>query len=146
MRCSRLQLEPALTRMMTTKRESSPLSSWKTVFGSTYESLALFRICLGSLLTLELILRFRFLLPFYSDEGTLPLDLLLPKVDGLYKVVCVHCHFGHVWQQQMLLSIQVVLAILFTVGKFTRLASILSWFLYLSLTLRNTWLNYILDR
>jgi len=121
-------------------------STWQAVFGSTYESLALFRICLGSLLTLELLLRFRFLLPFYSNEGTLPLDLLLPKVDDLYKTVCIHCHFGHVWQQQILLSIQVVMAILFTVGKFTRLAAILSWFLYLSLTLRNTWLNYILDR
>jgi hypothetical protein len=114
--------------------------------GCTYESLALFRIAIGILLTLELLLRYRFLLPFYSDEGTLPLYLLLPKVDALYRMVCVHCHFGEVWQQQVLLTIQVALALLFTLGYHTKYIAPVCWYLYLSLTLRNTWMNYILDR
>ena len=42
---------------------------WKAVFGCTYQGLALFRITLGILLTAELVLRFRFLRVFYTDEG-----------------------------------------------------------------------------
>lgn len=119
---------------------------WKIALGSTYESLALFRISLGFFLLLELSLRFRFLLPFYSDEGTLPAHLLLEKVDDLYKVVCLHCHFGALWQQQVLLLVQAALALLLMLGYKTTWTASLSWYLYLSLTLRNTWMNYILDR
>ncbi|KAL7580711.1 hypothetical protein ACA910_000996 [Epithemia clementina (nom. ined.)] len=122
------------------------LQGWKAVFGCTYRSLAVYRIALGCLLTLELALRFRYLHPFYSDAGTLPLNLLLPKVDLIYQWVCVHCYFGNVWQQQVLLSVQVLVAVLFTFGYQPRLMAFLSWFFYFSLTLRNTWLNYILDR
>ena len=119
---------------------------WKIVLGATLPGLGLYRVCLGSLLTLELVLRFRYLHPFYSDQGTLPLRLLMPRVDDLYSLVCVHCHFGHLWQQEILLAAQVVLAVLFTTGLATQTTALLSWFLYLSLTLRNTWMNYILDR
>jgi hypothetical protein len=119
---------------------------WKLVGGATLESLALFRIGLGLLLTLELVQRFRYLHPFYSDEGTLPLRLLLPKVDDLYQTVCLHCHFGQEGEQQILLALQVGLAALLTVGVATFWTALLSWYLYLSLTLRNTWMNYILDR
>jgi hypothetical protein len=122
------------------------VKGWRAVLGCSYESLALFRITLGVLLTLELVLRFRFLHPFYSEEGTLPLRLLRPKVDDLFKAVCLHCRFEELWQMQALLSVQVVLAVLYTAGYRTKLTSILSWYLYLSLTLRNTWMSYILDR
>lgn len=115
-------------------------------FGCTYDALALFRISLGLLLTCELVLRFRFLHPFYSDEGTLPLRLLIPRVDELYQTVCLHCHFGELWQQQILLAAQTLFAALFAIGYQTRLMSVLSWYLYTSLILRNTWLYFILDR
>jgi hypothetical protein len=119
---------------------------WIEVFGCSTTALGSFRIALGSLLVIELVLRFRFLHPFYSDQGTLPLPLLLNKVDDLYQIVCFHCHWGALWQQQILLGVQVLLAVAFTVGYRTRIVTILSWYLYFSLTLRNTWLNYILDR
>jgi LmbE family N-acetylglucosaminyl deacetylase len=126
--------------------EKMPLQRWKMVWGATLESLALYRIWLGGLLILELILRFRYLHPFYTDEGTLPLRLLMPTVDGVYKAVCLHCHFGQEWQQGTLLSFQLVVACFFTAGVATNVTAFLSWYLYLSLTLRNTWMNYILDR
>lgn len=119
---------------------------WSAVFGCTYEGLALFRILLGILVTSELILRFRFLHVFYTDEGTKPLRLLLPTIDDLYRLVCYHCHFGTLFQQQILLSIQIVVAICFTIGYNTKFASILSFYMYTSLILRNTWLYFILDR
>ena len=42
---------------------------WKYAFGSNDESVALYRICLGLVLSVELISRFQYLHPFYSDEG-----------------------------------------------------------------------------
>jgi hypothetical protein len=119
---------------------------WRNLLGCHVRSLRWFRIALGSLLTLELLLRYRFLEPFYSDDGTLPTQLLNGKVDGLYRLVCVHCHFGKDWHQQVLLTIQVALAAAFTCGFGTPWTTLASWLLYTSLTLRNTWLNYILDR
>jgi hypothetical protein len=128
------------------------ISGWVGVWGCSGRSLVAFRIGLGMLLTVELLLRFRFLHPFYSDQGTLPAHLLQNRVDSLYKTVCVlHCHPLLQSYQQAILSVQVLLAVGFTVGfggnRFmTRLSAILSWYLYLSLTLRNPWMNYILDR
>lgn len=116
------------------------------MLGSTPEALALFRISLGFLLICELVLRFRYLHVFYTDEGTMPLDLLLPRIDNLYKTVCLHCHFGELWQQQMLLTVQVIAAVCLTLGFQTRIMSIVSWYMYTSLILRCTWLYFILDR
>ena len=116
------------------------------MFGCTKQALGIYRIMLGSLLVVELLLRFRFLHPFYSDDGTLPLRLLLPTLDDFYKAVCLHCHYGQLYQQQLLLGIQTLVAILFTLGVKTRIMAVLSWYLYTSLILRNTWLYFILDR
>eukprot|EP01082_Thalassiosira_pseudonana_P008847 g7692.t1 g7692 contig26:65946-67854(-) len=116
------------------------------MMGSNLEAVALFRISLGSMLLIELVSRFQYLHPFYSDEGTLPLRLLLPQTDSLYKVVCIHCYSGSMSYLKILLSIQVMLACMLLVGYKSRVASVGSWLLYLSLTLRNTWLNFILDR
>lgn len=118
----------------------------KYTFGCNLRALALFRISLASLLLSELILRFRYLHVFYSDEGTLPLHLLYPKTDILYKCICVHCLSGSMIYQSILLSIQVCLAFLLLIGYKPQSCAFLSWFLYLSLTLRNTWLAFILDR
>ena len=79
-------------------------------------------------------------------KSTPPLRLLLPKVDPIYEFVCIHCRSGSMTYQRALLSVQVLLSVMLMLGYRTRLASIGSWILYLSLTLRNTWLNFILDR
>jgi hypothetical protein len=81
----------------------------------------------------------------------MPLRVLLPKIDEVYRFVCYHCHFGSLLQQQILLSIQVLVSICFTLGygygnKTTKLMSILSFYMYTSLILRCTWLYFILDR
>ena len=81
-----------------------------------------------------------------KPNRTKPLRLLLPKIDDLYLWVCYHCRFGTLLQQQILLGIQVAVAICFAIGYRTRLAAILSFYMYTSLILRNTWLYFILDR
>lgn len=120
---------------------------WRAVLGATPASLRWFRRVLGALLVLELTLRYRFLRPFYSDDGTLPTDLLLHSVDLVYSGVCLlHCWLGALWQLQLLLTVQLILAVAFAAGYAPRWTALASWYLYLSLTLRNPWLNYILDR
>mmetsp|Transcript_3247 Transcript_3247/g.5909 ORF Transcript_3247/g.5909 Transcript_3247/m.5909 type:complete len:529 (-) Transcript_3247:1099-2685(-) len=131
---------------MSSSHKGEGWSGWKAVAGCNHYALALYRITLGLLLTSELVLRFRFLHPFYCDEGTLPMRLLEPETDSLYKAICVHCLSGSLTFQAILLALQVLLAVCLTLGYRTKLASIGSWFLYLSLTLRNTWLSFILDR
>jgi len=132
--------------MGTSSAKPSAVSGLRAVFGCTYEALAIYRMALGTLLTIELVTRFWYLHPFYSEEGTLPLRLLLPKIDWIYKAVCLHTHLHELWQVQAVLGIQVLAAVFFTIGFQTKFMTILSWYLYLSLTLRNTWLNFILDR
>eukprot|EP00525_Craspedostauros_australis_P010107 CAMPEP_0198121882 /NCGR_PEP_ID=MMETSP1442-20131203/33316_1 /TAXON_ID= /ORGANISM="Craspedostauros australis, Strain CCMP3328" /LENGTH=602 /DNA_ID=CAMNT_0043780767 /DNA_START=142 /DNA_END=1950 /DNA_ORIENTATION=+ len=118
----------------------------RAAFGATPQALSIYRISLGMLLTSELVLRFQFLHAFYTDEGTMPLHLLLPRIDTLYRWFCIHCHFGTLFQQQVLLAIQVIFAVMFTLGYRTKLASVVSWYMYSSAILRNTWLYFILDR
>jgi hypothetical protein len=48
---------------------SSKAGGLRAAFGCTPEGLALFRITVGVLLVSELVLRFRFLHPFFTDEG-----------------------------------------------------------------------------
>ena len=127
----------------------SAMSQWsglRAALGAPAESLALYRIALGTLLFAELALRFNYLHAFYSEEGTLPMRLLGAEIDPIYRAVCVHCYSGLLAYQQVLLGIQCAIASLLIVGYRTRLVSVLSWFFYLSITLRNTWLAFILDR
>ena len=133
--------------MESSKSSSRPTPLAERLLGCSYQSLSLFRIVLGALLTSELLLRFRFLEVFYTDDGTMPLRLLHPKIDNLYKIVCgLHCQFGLLWQQQVLLGIQTLVAVCFTIGYKTKTMSVLSWYMYTALILRNTWLYFILDR
>ena len=99
------------------------------------------------ILILVLLFEFHhFLIAFLSSFRTMPLRLLLPKIDDLYKSICFHCHFGTLWEQQLLLGLQTIVAVLFTIGYQTRVMAVLSWYMYTSLILRNTWLYFILDR
>jgi hypothetical protein len=42
---------------------------WAAMLGSNYEAVAIYRISLGIMLLIELVSRFQYLHPFYSDEG-----------------------------------------------------------------------------
>ena len=137
---------------------SSSSSSYNRIivmFGCTYPAMAIFRIGFGILVTIELLLRYNYLPAFYSNHnddsgGTLPISLLLNKVDTLYEyILCLpyaYC-YGDLYQQQILLGIHVVVSILITLGVYgSNILCFISWYLYFTLTLRNTWLSYILDR
>ena len=119
---------------------------FNAAFGSSRSALALYRIALGSLLLSELLLRYNYLHVFYTDEGTLPMRLLDREIDPIYRALCVHCYSGSMVYQQIILGLQCLAALSLIIGFRTRGIAIASWFLYFSITLRNTWLAFILDR
>lgn len=98
-------------------------------------ALAALRIALGSLLVLDLVLRARHLVVFYTDAGVLPRSLL--RGTGSYPAVSVHALSGSVWMQALLFLVAGLAAIALLVGYRTRLATLVSLLLLVSLQARN---------
>ncbi|GMH72771.1 hypothetical protein TL16_g06002 [Triparma laevis f. inornata] len=99
------------------------------------------------LLLFELLSRVQYIDPFYGPNSTHRPSLLTGTVDSPF----YYASFLHVYASmstiliQSLFAFHVLLAFLTFLSP-TPLKCFLTWFLFLSLTLRNTWLNYILDR
>ncbi|CAN0408442.1 unnamed protein product, partial [Phaeothamnion confervicola] len=97
-------------------------------------SLALFRICLALVLLQDIVIRACDLTAHYTDSG------VLPRQTGTFW--SLHMISGS-WEWQLLLfSFQAFWAVLLLLGWRTRLTTVVSWFLMLSLHHRNT---HILD-
>jgi len=94
-------------------------------------ALAAFRIALGCLLLADLALRARFLRAFYTDVGVRPRADHLTVSDPLHP--SLHVIFGDVWGQAVLFGIAGVLALALVVGYRTRIATVGSWLMLVSL-------------
>jgi hypothetical protein len=110
-------------------------SKWSELFGIDIRSLALFRIGLAVVILGDLLIRIQDLKAHYSDEGVLPRSFL---IQTLYPwSLSIHLISGN-WQIQLILFIlTAIFATALLVGYKTRLATILTWFLVMSLQLRN---------
>lgn len=107
-----------------------------TLFGIDLRSLALFRICLGLLLVLDMCVRSLSIEAHYTDMGVLPRSLLF--YDHGYRMYwCVHCFSGRWEWQALLLFIQGLFGLALLVGYRTRIVTIISWYLLTSLNARN---------
>lgn len=107
------------------------------LFGIDIRSLAIFRMGLAIVLIGDLLVRLTDLKEHYSDEGVLPREALINFFLDPWSL-SVHMLSGQ-WQFELVLFvIQIVFGIALLVGYQTRLATIVSWFLLLSLHLRNT--------
>ncbi len=112
-------------------------SKWIELFGIDIRSLAIFRIGLGSVLLGDLLVRLQDLQAHYSDDGVLPRHILIHSFLDPWSL-SLHVINGQ-WQVQwVLFMVQIVCAIALLIGYKTRLATIVSWFLLLSLYMRNT--------
>ena len=49
--------------------DNNTIKQWQTAFSSNYQAIAIYRICLGIMLFVELTSRFQYLHAFYSDDG-----------------------------------------------------------------------------
>jgi len=97
-------------------------------------ALAAFRIGLGALLVADLLRRSRSLSAFYTDDGVLPRRALFADYSEVYSV---HALSGEPWAVASLFAVAGVVAIALAVGYRTRLATVASWLLLLSLQVRN---------
>jgi len=105
------------------------------IFGIDLRTMALFRICLGALILIDLINRARFLTVFYTDNG------VLTRAEAIFynspARISFHLMSGSPIVIGILFFIAGILAILLMLGYRTRLVTVLSWLFLLSLNNRN---------
>ena len=105
------------------------------IFGIDLRTLALFRVCLSLIILLDLALRARDLTAHYSDYGVLPRAALLGDIGQQFP--SLHFISGSPKAEALLFIFSGIVALALLVGYRTRLATILSWLLALSLQARN---------
>ncbi len=115
----------------------------KKIFGIDLRTLALIRVCFGLLIIYDLILRSTSFIAFHTDQG------LLPRSKALWMMnpwqFSIHLYSGQAVYQAALFIIAAIFAVMLTFGYKTRLATIVSWFLYVSLQNRNTQITQLSD-
>ena len=109
---------------------------FKQLFGIDLRSLALFRICMALIIIVDLIQRLRDLEPFYSDSGIFTRVLQMNNYFNMNHI-SLHMISGSAYVQAFLFLIAILFAFALLIGLNTKLASIVSWFLMLSLHIRN---------
>ena len=105
------------------------------IFGIDLRTMALFRICLGALILIDLINRAEFLTVFYTDKG------VLTRAEAIFYNnpwrISFHLMSGSPIVIGLLFVIAGFLAILLMLGYRTRLVTVLSWLFLVSLNNRN---------
>lgn len=107
-----------------------------TRLGIDARALAAFRVALGVLLFLDLVLRARSLTAFYTDAGVLPRSALAQLYPTLSRL-SLHTISGELWWQVVLFLVAGGFALALAAGYHTRIATVASFVLLLSLQLRN---------
>lgn len=124
--------EPASARRIAGLR----LASLAEIFGVDLRTLALFRIGLAALILADLGFRTRDLVAFHTDFGAFPRYIaemnLHPWAWSLYMFG------GSSWFVGLLFAIAAIFALMLLAGYRTRLATVASWVMLLSLQNRNT--------
>ena len=100
-------------------------------------ALALMRVCLAVVIMLDLGVRLGDLEAFYANTGAVPLSMLYQHAWNDY-YISLHAISG-LWQVQLLLfTLAIFFAAMLLIGYRTRLFTVLSWFMMLSLHNRNS--------
>lgn len=108
----------------------------RDIFSFDLRSLALFRIGLALVILADLIIRFQDIEAHYSDYGLLPRTALINKFLKPW-YWSVHLLSGQPFVQQLLFIVALFFALLLLIGYRTRLATIASWVMVISLHNRN---------
>ena len=121
----------------TVRTASRPFHSFlDRTYGLDLRSLSLFRIGLGALVIGDLVWRARDLRAFYTDFGVLPRAVLLDQFADRW-LISVHLLSGMALIQALMFLIAAGFGVMLLVGYRTRLATIASWALLISLQNRN---------
>ena len=106
------------------------------MFGVDLRSLACMRVGIGLILIADLINRVPNLVAHYSDQGVLPRWALLEQFANPHNL-SLHLISGQPWVQGVLFAVAGVFAVCLTLGYRTRLMTVLSWAMLMSLHARN---------
>lgn len=106
------------------------------VFGMDLRALALFRIGLALLILMDLLYRLPNLRLHYTDFGVMPRAALITEFTSMAHW-SLHYGSGAAIYQLALFGVSAVLALALLVGYRTRLVTVLSWLMLISLHLRN---------
>lgn len=106
------------------------------VYTVDLRSLALLRIGVGTILFIDLIIRLSDLSLFYTDAGALPRDYLFHFCWNKY-YLSLHTLGGSFAFEAFLFSLALIAAIFLTAGIYTRVFTIISWVLLISLQNRD---------
>ena len=122
---------------MTTPTPSSPL--YRTVerlFGIDLRALAAFRVVIGLIVLVDLVIRATALGAHYTDSGVLPRAFYFAYYPDSW-ALSLHLLSGSLWWQAALFVVAAIVALAFIVGYHTRVATFALWLLTLSLHTRN---------
>ena len=112
------------------------LNYLRDAYSLDLRSLALFRMALGVMILIDLAMRAVDLNVFYTDWGVLPRGAYLDRFANPLRF-SIHLMSG-VWQfEAALFLIAAIFALALILGVRTRLVTIVSWFLLVSLEMRN---------
>lgn len=130
----------------TTESTKDKLATWRRVtspFAIDVRALALLRIALGLILFADLALRSTELGSMYADGAAYPLE----RARDLVRVpISLHLLSGAAWFQATLLGVGMLLAGLLVIGYRTRLVTLLSWYLLISLHHRSYYIQDVGDQ
>ena len=112
------------------------MSWWVSIFGLDLRAMALARMAAGLVLVVDLTLRCRTASVFLCDQGVAPRQIFLDNYASL-AIPSIHLANDTLVFEILLLLVQIAVGICLAVGLHTRLASVISWFLLLSLQQRN---------
>lgn len=107
------------------------------LLGIDVRSLALFRIVIGLILMIDLILRAQDLTAHYTDFGVLPRSDFYLWFSSLRFQLNLHALGGSLWFESLLFVIAFVFAFLLMIGYWSQLSAFISWLLLISLHDRN---------
>ena len=120
----------------TSRSESALRRKIETLLGADLRSLALFRISLAMVVIADLLNRAVYLRAHYTDWGVLPRAALIEHASNRW-YLSLHLMNGTAWVQAALFGLSGVAALFLLAGYRTRVFTVVSWFLLISLHARN---------
>jgi uncharacterized membrane protein YphA (DoxX/SURF4 family) len=119
--------------------ETAPARRWSTLkrlFSVDARSLAAFRIGFGVLIACDLFARFPLIEALYTDQGFVPREIVPLGVLGHTPFDVYRFDGSYAWAAAWI-GLTFVCSLLFAVGLWTRLSSVVLWVLMLALARRN---------
>lgn len=115
-------------------------SVWVKVFSLDLRAIALARMAIGLMILLDLFIRCQDIGAFYLPDGITPVGAM-PASPSTFKHLELYRHIESWWGVAGLMGLAAVVAVLFTIGFYSRTTGLISWYLLASIQNRNIFVN-----